>query len=34
MSVTFKEYKDMGHCISEEEINDLKMVFAKWVCNH
>ena len=33
-NVTFKEYKDMGHCISEEEINDLKMVFAKWVCNH
>lgn len=33
-NVTFKEYKDMGHCISEEESNDLKMVFAKWVCNH
>ena len=33
-NVTFKEYKDMGHCMSEEEINDVKMVFAKWVCHN
>lgn len=32
-NITFKAYKDMGHCISDEEINDVKEVFAKWISN-